>query len=263
MSNEYPIDYVHSVKPFYTESFKAYEKFYYPHTNWKMLPNKLYSLPKKYWVDVAALRGDLLPFLVHAETTKKGQLSNHYTGVGFTKRASSPDEHSDAIVTFNEKNQYVSTGRMLSEKTSTINLQEKRHSFERDFDTLSKHCPASLENYLKNFKSDITKVRLLKLDPQFGLKAHIDLPYYEQIRLQIVLETNPQVIWYCEDKSFTLPADGKPIIYDVGRSHSILNFGTTARVVLCIHLSLYKFRDGRIRFSEENELEHLIQEEQL
>ena len=253
-----PIDSCNNITPYDRASFASYDSFYFPHTVWKKPTISFSILPAYYNIDISQIQKDLAPFLPRLYPARSETSVGHYYGYGFTHRKGSENENYDAISMFAKNGRYTSTARMLNKKKQLIKLDPNRNNFEKDFTDLTDDAPSSLKNYLKKFNSEITKVRLLSLSGGFGIKPHVDLPYYEQMRIHIPIFSNANVVWYVEDKSYQLPANGSSYWYDVGRSHSILNYGKTDRTVLCIHLLVYKKRDGSLRFNQDKNISEII-----
>ncbi len=256
-----PID---DLEPFHPSFRKGYDHFYAPTTEWPRLEETSLRLPEKYKVDLERLRQELAPFLkLTHPLDPRLSFPDGYRGLGFTCRPESNDPMYDAVKVLDSRGHHITTARGLHRHVKKINFDHKRHAKEIEFTEIADHTPPYLREYLKIFRSEITKVRLMSLEPGFGVRHHVDIPYYEQIRLQLVIDGGENVEWYVEDKKFQIAADGFPVWYDTGVSHSIRNHGSKPRTVLCIHLLVYKNRNGKLRFSEGTSLYELIAKGEL
>ena len=247
------------IKPFIPGSEKSYSHFYQPHTPWPKLEPQVFTLPSKYKIDLPLFRAQLQPFLKKMKDVVHLDLTSNYNGYGFSyanENAHAGSKEKQALKMFSEGGKYTSSARMLKENVSKIRYRNSNELQE----LLTDETPDCLRNYLKNFQSPLKKVRLLSLAAGYGIRPHVDLPYYEEIRIQIPLFSHEKVEWYVEDRPFHLPDNGNAYCYDVGVSHSILNSGPTDRVVLTIHLSLYKNRSGNFLYGPEHSLSQLMHE---
>lgn len=218
------------------------EHLYSPQTRWPMLHETFCKLPATFAISLEILREvqkkaqqtfGLRPIVVNPLTKKKRRT---YRGIGLTTRPGSTDSRYEAVRFFQEDGTYISSAKSLGR--AAIQPQPAQGvEFERMFTEANDVAPDLVQKICSMFPNwDVTKVRLLELQPEGVVPPHYDHPYYEQIRLHAVIETNPDVYWEVAGRQFQIPADGNLYWFDAGRVHSVYNFGSTPRTVLSIHL---------------------------
>ena len=240
-----------------------YQKSYWPYTKWKISESYFQKLPEHYSFNYQELK-DYLGLvtnevgLIGLNTPQHPDAyTSGYRGLGFTYRECSNDPHHDAFKIFNEKEEYF--GSATSKRTMKSLLDNQAvHRFERDFVEKTKFYSGPLERVLSKFKSQITKVRLIELKAGESVHEHFDYPYYENVRIHASILTNENVFWWVEDKKFSIPADGNFYWFDTGRFHKIENNGDTPRLILSVHLSVYKNIHGDQIYDENVKIEDLI-----
>lgn len=218
--------------------------YYSPATKWPKCDQLYLKLPETY----------LLPSDMLAELTKKvisenlfepiiidsktGKRRRTYRGVGLTYRPGAEDPTHDAAKYYGSDGRFDSTAvgpSVKGERSFSIGSTD----VDRDFSETNEVAPNLVASIRSLFKSPVTKIRLLELLPSGVVASHVDLPYYQQIRLHTVLTTNHDVSWEVEGHQFQIPADGRLHWFDTGRMHSVYNFGSTSRIILSIHLNPY------------------------
>ena len=215
---------------------------YRPHTDWPKLSEYFLKLPPAFDIPIDELRRcmknvrknfGLRPIIVDSKTGKKRRT---YRGIGLTTRPHSNDPIYEASQYFNPEGDFVSSAKSLG--LSGIEIPGSRSSlFEREFDVVNSVAPQLAESLKARFgRWVVTKIRIMELLPEGVIAPHVDHPYYEQIRLHAVIESNPNVFWEVEGHQFQIPCDGSLYWFDTGRVHSVYNFGDAPRAVLSLHL---------------------------
>ena len=242
-----------------------YKKCYSPYTEWAIPEDYFLKLPDTYSFDLQKMR-DHVNNVISEVGLNTLQLndgtsiySKGYKGMGFTHRKDAPDPHHDAFKVFNEKGELESSATCRRRMSYTMKAKDI-HKFEKNFTEKTQYYSGVLDESLKNFKSSITKVRITELAPGESVHPHFDYPYYENIRVHAVLETNDDVEWWVEDQKFNIPSDGNFYWFDTGRFHHIINNGKTPRRVLSVHLSVYKDMDNNVRFNSSKSIIELIKQ---
>lgn len=243
---------------------RMYRSAYAPATKWPFLAESVLRLPSAYDFDLERLKAqiDAIRAQVGSYVLEKPEGREEYRGYrgfGLTHREGSRNPDRDAFRLYDENGNYESSTNAFGDHKAIL-ARESVHRFERNFTEKSPWLSGYIESVLGKFRSTITKVRVLTLEPGGEIVRHFDFPYYENVRVHAVLETNDQVVWKVEDREFHLPADGSFHWFDTGRYHSVVNRGETPRTVLCVHLSVYKDRDGRELYGPERGLVDLIGE---
>ncbi len=207
-----------------------------------MLHEAFHKLPEPFSIPMDLLRAALArarmtfglePIVVNPMTKKKRRT---YRGIGLTARPGSSDSCYEAVRYFREDGTYISSAKSLG--IAALQPPAARGvDFERQFTEPNSVAPDLVRRIRSMFKNwDVTKVRLTELQPEGVVPPHYDHPYYEQVRLHAVIETNSDVYWEVAGQQFQIPADGHLYWFDAGRIHSVYNFGSTPRTVLSIHL---------------------------
>ncbi|MFZ3229642.1 MAG: aspartyl/asparaginyl beta-hydroxylase domain-containing protein [Pseudobdellovibrio sp.] len=240
-----------------------YKKSYSPYTEWDPTTVQFCRLPDFYSFEIEKLRSQILEVggkVGYFPLNKiDATFDKRYNGFGFTSRNSAPDPDHDAFRLYNENGEFDSSS-CLNKTMNQLLSEEPIHKFERNFTEKTKHYGGYLDKVLSRFKSPMTKVRVMKLDPGGIVPKHFDYPYYENIRVHAAIETNTNVEWKVEDQTFSIPADGNFYWFDTGRFHQVSNFGNSPRIVLSVHLSIYKNFDGSIRLDSKSDLQSAIQQ---
>lgn len=225
-------------------SWSQVSHYYAPSTAWPKceqiylkLP-EVYSLPRDMLNDLRekVVSENLFePIIIDSKTGKRRRT---YRGVGLTFRPGAADPHHDAAKYYSSDGRFDSTAlgpTVKGERSFSIDSTD----VDRDFSATNEIAPQLVAKIRSLFKSPVTKIRLFELLPSGVVASHVDLPYYQQIRLHTVLSTNNDVSWEVEGSQFKIPADGMLHWFDTGRMHCVYNFGSTSRIVLSIHLNPY------------------------
>lgn len=242
--------------------------FYHPRTCWPKLEADFLPLPDKYNIDLDRAKIEIeeltqkfqiRPFRVGSKSGKiRDRLT--YRGLGLTCRPEALDPLYDSLSLYGLNHQPLDIYQTFA------NYSEKKPGSERvielldetNFSEFTEACTPFFHQVLAQFKSPLSKVRLLQLLPGGFIPPHVDFPYYEAIRVHAVIDSNPEVIWEVNGKQFQLPADGRFYWFDTGKYHAVINRGKTPRLVLSVNLLVYKDRDGRARFDVDQSLQDLI-----
>ena len=244
------------------------KKCYAPYTEWPYLEEKFLRLPQKYSFNLQELNQYLFPIMNKVglkplnPQDDRSSYANGYFGMGFTYRPGAKDPHHDAFKVFND--QGIFDGSATCKRTMKAVLDSQHiHRFEKNFTEATEYLDGPLKELLSRFNSLITKVRIMELKPGEEVHNHFDYPYYENVRLHAILQTNDHVEWWLDGEKFTIPADGNLYWFDTGRLHRIVNNGDCSRIILSIHLSVYKDANGNlVHFSNESLID-LIQKEKI
>ena len=92
-----------------------------------------------------------------------------------------------------------------------------------------------IEEVLKTFKGQVTRVHMRRMSPEGYLNYHMDYDTKYSIRFHIPLTTNPDCYFKFkrtldgEEEKFHLPADGRCYFFNQGAYHSAFNEGNTDR----------------------------------
>mgnify|MGYP000884226427 CR=1 FL=1 len=218
------------------------EHLYSPFTKWNKLTDKFVKLHSKYDLPVENLENllknivnkhPLESIIINPQTMKK-RLT--YRGIGLTRREKTLDPIYEASQYYNSHGEFVSSAKALGR--DGINLEGSKNSdFEREFIIANDVATDFTKNLQSLFtKWTATKIRIMELHPSGVIPPHLDHPYYNQIRIHTVINSNPHVFWEVEGEQFQIPADGSFYWFDTGRIHSVSNLGKTPRSVLSIHL---------------------------
>lgn len=182
-----------------------------------------------------------------------------YRGLGLTSRPNVEDPLYDSLKVYSDAETVLDVNELIH-STSERAKERKLYTIrETAFTEKTDACIPFFDNIVSRFRSPLMKVRLLELKPGGVLTSHIDFPYYEGIRIHAVLTRNDDCWWEVDGHRFQLPADGNFYWMDVGKYHSVWNFGSTPRVVLSVNLSVYKNRDGTSRYTPYTPLKALLE----
>lgn len=238
--------------------------YYSPETSWPRLESPaLVQLPLHYSFDFKRAQEELQRLSQRQNfhsilLSKEGQQETGYSGIGFKHRQGAQDQSRDAVMVYDDKGGFHSSGKIPFSRNSPME-RKKSFRFERDFTEWGDHFRDTyFSEMMAPFQSLITKLRLLRLDPGKVVTPHWDFPYYEQIRVHAVLESNTECWWRVEDQTFQMPADGNFYFFDTGKVHALANFGDTPRTVLIAHLSVYKNQEDQLVYQPQDDLVSLI-----
>lgn len=237
-------------------------KLYAPYTEWPAIVPNFLRLPQFYEIDREAALHHALDlqkrygFEQIYVSGKKRKFT--YRGLALTARPDTEDPLYDALNVYSDKETQLDINEIIGSTSERVEDRKLHPIRERCFSEFTEACTPFFQNILSRFRSPLLKVRLLELKPGGVLTSHIDFPYYEGIRIHCVLSTNEGCWWEVNGERRQLPADGRFYWMDVGKYHSVWNFGTTPRIVLSVNLSPYKNRDGTLRHSPEMSLLDLM-----
>lgn len=229
-----------------------YEHWYSPHTEWERLNRHVYRLPEHYSFDLDRARAqltetrkqfELKPFPIRRDSPKKRMT---YRGLGLSTRPGN-DEY-DALHLYGSDGELDIT-EVFSNQADNLPSGSKKPGalYEKCFTEKTPAWSGYFAEILGRFRSPTTKVRLLELLPRGVITSHVDFPYYEQIRVHAMLETNDDVWWEVEGEKFQIPSDGNFYWFDTGKYHAVYNDGSTSRVGLSVNLDVYRDRDSSQR----------------
>jgi len=231
-----------------SKDINFYSKWYSPNTKWPLPKNKIVKLSNFYSFDLKKMQEQVNeiktkygfePFPIKKNSTKKRRT---YKGIGLTSRPEANNPLYDALHLYGKDGELDITDTF---KKYNSEIKETTALYEKQFSEPTEINKGYLAEVLSKFKSLKTKTRLLDLCPKGVITPHVDFPYYEQIRVLAVLETNNNAFWEVEGQKFQVPADGNFYWFDKGRYHAVWNDGNTDRIVLSVNLSLYQTRDGK------------------
>ncbi len=238
------------------------DNLYAPNTPWPKQDANFIKLPECYSIDLDATREHAL-VLQEKYGFKQLEVSGKkrkftYRGLSLTSRPNAEDPLYDALRVFSDNEAGLDINEVIgstSERTAEPKLHSIRETF---FSEYTEACTPLFRSILDKFKSPLLKVRLLELKPGGVLTSHIDFPYYKGIRIHSILSTNDGCWWEVNGERRQLPADGNFYWMDVGKYHSVWNFGSTPRIVLSVNLSPYQNRDGTMRIEPSVSLYDLV-----
>lgn len=238
------------------------DKLYWPHTPWPAVGANYMQLPTKYSFDrtqalehATALQQEYGFRQIEVSGRKK---KFTYRGLAFTARPNADEPLYDALQVFSDNEVSLDINEIIG-STSERTANPKLHAIkEHFFSEFTEACTPFFRSILDKFQSPLLKVRLLELKPGGVLTSHIDFPYYEGIRIHSILSTNEWCWWEVNGERRQLPADGNFYWMDVGKYHSVWNFGSTPRIVLSVNLSPYKNRDNTLRIDPSVPLSDLV-----
>ena len=218
------------------EWYSPYTKWKAPKKNWSKL-NEYYSFDrKKLLKEVFQIKQsfNFKPFPL--DETKKMRT---YRGICLTAKKNSDDPLYEGLKVFNRKNALSLFNTVQKAKTGQV-----PELYEKDFIEKTEIYKGYIREILNKFNSPFSKIRILELKRGGLVVPHIDFPYYKHIRLHTVLQTNDKTFWSVGGEVFQIPANGHWYWFDVGKTHSVWNYGKEDRIVLSLNLSLYEDKFG-------------------
>lgn len=236
-----------------TEPFRGSTDFFYqPNTQWPRLPFNYFQLHEKYGFDITLLKKYVNDYGVieKAQPIRMGKGKNRprYKAVGLTYRQGIKNIYYDAA------EYQTNDGSINSSTVFPSQFSEYKARFDgtfaidnSGFNQKNDLYTGYVEDILNKFNAQITKVRFSIMEPGGFLLPHFDSPYYQEVRLHAVVETNPKVFYEIEGERFQIPADGHFYFFDAGKVHSVYNLGDTPRIVLTVHLNCLFRSEDRIK----------------
>jgi hypothetical protein len=116
------------------------------------------------------------------------------------------------------------------------NLEKEPEFDERRYTRISSWAKGTyIEEVLKVFKNQVTRVHMRRMSSEGYLNYHMDYDTKYSIRFHIPLTTNPDCYFKFkrtldgEEEKFHLPADGRCYFFNQGAYHSAFNEGNTDR----------------------------------
>ena len=116
------------------------------------------------------------------------------------------------------------------------NLEKEPEFDERRYTKILSWAKGTyIEEVLKVFKNQVTRVHMRRMSPEGYLNYHMDYDTKYSIRFHIPLTTNPDCYFKFkrtlegEEEKFHLPADGRCYFFNQGAYHSAFNEGNTDR----------------------------------
>lgn len=243
-----------------TDTSKVYnKKYYYPNTKWYLPEKNFVKLNNKYSFDLEKMKTEINklkddfgfnPFII----SKNGKKRMSYTGIGLTARPNAENPLYDALTLFSDKETLDISNTF--KKMATSGDIEELH--EKNFSEYTQAYRGYLKETIDKFISLKTKIRILELKRNGVITPHVDFPYYKQIRVHAVIESNNNTWWEVAGERFQIPADGNFYWFDTGKTHAVWNDGASNRTVLSINLSIYEDRNYNQILSEDNNLIHML-----
>lgn len=219
-------------------------QWYFPYTKWKMPKSNWLKLNKCYSFDKKKLLKEALqvkksfnfkPFPID-ETRKR----RTYRGICLTAKKNSKDPLYEGLKIFNEKK-----ALNVFDTIQRVKTGQDPGLYEKDFVEKTEIYKGYIGEILNKFKSPFSKIRILELKKGGLVVPHVDFPYYKHIRIHTVLQTNDKAFWSVGGEQFQIPSDGHWYWFDVGKTHSVWNYGREDRIVLSLNLSIYEDKLGR------------------
>ena len=253
-----------------SDSLAMVFKDYSPHTPWPILNENFRKLSEKYSFDLERMRDEVSKILTNydlkAFKIKKNsnKIRRTYKGIGITYRPGAEDQIYDALLQNSEFGQLDISETFMKQRVS-LPVEDRfiEKTFERNYSLKNELYSGYMAEVLDQFKSPMTKTRLSELSPKGILSSHVDFPYYEQIRVHAVLWTNANCWWSVNGELFQIPADGNFYWFDTGKYHAVWNDGDVARLIISVNLSVYRNRDGSLRFSPDRNLFSIMDSAEL
>jgi hypothetical protein len=142
----------------------------------------------------------------------------------------------------------INTEERLNQTHSNIFIRTKRlnpesvnyiaESDEYNYTNRNYHVKGVFEDILNSFKSQVTRVRLAVIFPQFLIKPHVDYDPSYITRYHIPIFTNDKVIFGYKTRSgnheYHMPATGNVYFFNSGLVHWVSNLGTEPRLHLIV-----------------------------
>lgn len=246
-------------------SLEICKKDYAPYTAWPSIPENHFRLPEFYSFELDRMRAELKaireqyglkPFPVKKDRPK---VRKTYRGIGITHTPGAKDPIYDALHLYSKEGE-IDIAETFHKMRQQLEPSSRKASalYEKNFSEKNVLYKGYLKEVMERFRSPVTKARFLELMPGGVITGHVDFPYYEQIRVHAVLESNENVWWEVNGERFQIPADGNFYWFDTGKYHAVWNDGETPRVVLSVNLSVYFDRDGKALHTPNDSLLELI-----
>jgi hypothetical protein len=149
-------------------------------------------------------------------------------------------EIDDAKVTTDEQTLTDTTSSIFA-RTKRLDPSSLRYIPEADelnYTVRNAHVKGIFEEILNSFDSQVTRVRLAVLMPEFAIKPHVDYDPSYITRYHIPIFTNDEVVFGVKkgkDKiEFTMPADGSVYFLNSGLLHWVSNNSNQPRLHLIV-----------------------------
>jgi len=236
------------------------EKYYYPNTKWRLPEKNFVKLNERYSFDLEKMKNEVNklrtefgfePFKI----SKSGKKRMSYLGIGLTARPNAEIPLYDALDLFS-KNEALDISSTFKKMASNGDIEELH---EKNFSEYTPAYRGYLKETIDKFRSLKTKIRILDLKRNGIITPHVDFPYYKQIRVHAVIESNNNTWWEVAGERFQIPADGNFYWFDTGKTHAVWNDGISNRTVLSVNLSIYEDRNYNQILSENNNLIHMLE----
>ncbi len=234
-----------------TENREFYSHWYCPHTKWPSLKKIWCRLNNHYSFDKERLCREVLeikktlgfrPFPIDGDKKRWT-----YQGIGLTARKGASEPLYDALHLF-DKGGEINIARTFKKMANGVVSKEAPRLYEKFFTEKTAAYRGYMADVIEKFKSPKSKIRIIELKRKGVITPHVDFPYYKQIRLHTVLQTNNDVWWECDGVRFQIPSDGHWYWFDTGKYHSVWNDGKEDRIILSLNLSLYEELDESPRY---------------
>ena len=232
-------------------------QWYSPHTQWPVLQDNWYRLNDYYSFDREKLLEEVLQikekFKFQAFPLNKTKDMPAYRGICLTAKKNSLDPLYEGLKIFSREGELC--------LFDTVKKSQKGWDpelYEKDFVQKTEIYKGYINEILNKFQHPFSKVRILELRRGGLVVPHVDFPYYRHIRIHTVLQTDEKAFWSVGGEEFQLPADGHWYWFDVGKTHSVWNYGRSDRMVLSLNLSLYEDINGNVINKKRNFKEFII-----
>jgi len=235
-----------------TQETRYEQNWYSPKTEWERPRIKMCKLPDYYSFDLEKLRQEVellkedfpfKPFVL----TPDGRKRLTYEGLCLTSRPNIENPEYDGMRLFAYEDAPSNTNEIHIRDTFKTYFGEGTEGpdklpvlNEKLFNTPTKAYRGYIAEVINKFHTTTTKCRLLNLRPRGVVPAHVDFPYYQQIRVHAAIYSNDDVWFQIEGEKFQIPADGNFYWFDTGRNHAVTNQGSEDRLTLSVNLSVYE-----------------------
>ena len=242
---------INTEKPLAPKWYSPYTKWPISKRNWIRL-NSCYSFDReKLFAEVLKIK-EAFQFKPFPLTKNKKMIT--YRGICLTAKKNSSDPLYEGLKIFNKNGELD-----LFDTVKKCQAGQPPELYEKDFvqKTEIYNKAKYIDKVLNRFNLPFSKIRILELKKGGLVVPHVDFPYYKYIRIHTVLQTNEKTFWSSGGETFQIPADGYWYWFDVGKAHSVWNYGKTDRIVLSLNLSLYEDANGNA-INQERPFEEFI-----
>lgn len=207
------------------------DPWYAPNTAWPKEHLKVYQLPETYSFDLELVKKEVLEIVKTFGTTVDQNAD--YSGLSLTAHS----DYDNPLEEWHVKRSPDNSINKLGDRRMYLN-RTLPNTIETPYDIETEAMSDVIRQIVAKFKSKITKVSLVQLQPGGAIVPHLDFPYYNCVRLHASIVTNDQMWYDIENGRFQVPADGNFYFFNAGLHHGVINEGNTARINLNINVQL-------------------------